>query len=243
MTFTYDGSDTPALDNISLTIPAGKVTALVGPSGAGKTTLADLIPRLYVPQQGRVLYDGVNGAEFDLFSLRSNMAFVSQDAAVFDDTVRGNLRFVKPEASEEEIWVALERAKAREFVEALPHGLDTFVGERGFILSGGQKQRLSMARALLQNTGVLILDEPTSALDSETEEDIKLAIDGIRSNTETTIVIIAHRLSTIRDADQIVVMMDGRIAEYGAHEDLMVSEEWYARVSGMQSSSAPVRSY
>lgn len=238
VTFTYQGGEHPALDDINLTIPAGKVTALVGSSGAGKTTMADIIPRLRVPQQGQVLYDGVDGAEFNLPSLRRGMAFVSQDAAILDDSVAENLRFARPDATEEQIWDALDRARAREFVESLPEGLQTRLGERGTMLSGGQKQRLSLARALLQDTGVLILDEPTSALDSETEKDIQKAIDALRKAGGKTIVIIAHRLSTIRHADQIVVMSQGRVMEQGTHEELMVSEDWYARVSGMQSADA-----
>ncbi len=237
VSFAYPGAEAQALTDVSLDIPAGKVTALVGPSGAGKTTLADLIPRLRVPQSGRMLYDGVDGAEYDLASLRRGMAFVSQDAAILDDTVAANLRFARPDADEDAIWLALERARAAEFVRSLPEGLDTRLGERGTRLSGGQKQRLSLARALLQGTGVLILDEPTSALDSETERDIQRAIDGLREAGGTTIVIIAHRLSTIRGADQIAVLTDGRVTEQGSHAELLVSEEWYSRVSGMQSAS------
>lgn len=235
--FRYAGADDAALMDVTLDIPAGKVTALVGPSGAGKTTLADLLPRLRVPQSGRVLYDGVDGAEFNLPSLRLGMAFVSQDAAILDDTVAANLRFSRPDADEAAIWNALERARAKEFVQSLPDGLQTRLGERGTRLSGGQKQRLSLARALLQGTGVLILDEPTSALDSETERDIQRAIDELRATGRATIVIIAHRLSTIRGADQIVVLEGGRVTEHGSHADLMVSEDWYSRVSGMQSAA------
>lgn len=235
VTFSYPGESGAALSGVDLAVPAGGITALVGPSGAGKTTLADLIPRLRAPQQGRVLYDGVDGTEFDTASLRRGMAYVSQDAAILDDTVSANMRFVRPGATDEEIWSALERARAKEFVAALPRGLETRLGERGTRLSGGQKQRLSLARALLQDVGVLILDEPTSALDSETERDIQQAIDDLRTGGETTVIIIAHRLSTIRGADRIVVLEGGRIVEQGTHEELMVSEDWYSRISGMQS--------
>ncbi len=235
VTFSYKGAQRPTLTGVNLEIPSGGITALVGPSGAGKTTLAELIPRLRVPQRGRVLYDGVAGERYDLRSLRSGMAFVSQDAAILDDTVAGNLRFVRPDATDDDLWDALSRARAGEFVTALPKGLETRLGERGVVLSGGQKQRLSLARALLQRTGVLILDEPTSALDSETERDIQQAIDDLRRRGEATVVIIAHRLSTIRGADRIVVLEGGSITEQGTHAELMVSEEWYSRVSGMQS--------
>ncbi len=232
--FSYPGAQTPTLHDLSLDIPAGKVTALVGPSGAGKTTLADMIPRLRIPQQGRILYDGMDGAEFDLASLRRGIAFVSQDAAVLDDTVAENLRFVRPDATEAQLWDALGRAQAADFVRSLDHGIETRLGERGTRLSGGQKQRLSLARALLQESSVLALDEPTSALDSETERDIQKALDDLRANGEVTIVIIAHRLSTIRNADQIVVLMEGKVVEQGNHQQLMISEDWYSRVSGIQ---------
>ena len=235
VSFTYPGVQTPALLDVDLEIPAGKVTAFVGPSGAGKTTLADVIPRLRVPQTGKVFYDGIEGAEFNLGSLRRCMAFVSQDAVVLDDTVAENLRFVRPEATEAELWDALSRAQAADFVRSLDRQLETRLGERGTRLSGGQKQRLSLARALLQDSTVLILDEPTSALDSETERDIQIALDNLRTTGNVTVIIIAHRLSTIRNADQIIVMKDGRVAEQGSHDDLIISEDWYARAAGMQS--------
>ena len=234
VTFAYPGRATPVLRDVTLLLPQGKVTALVGPSGAGKTTLADVITQLRHPQKGRVLYDDVDSSEFDLISFRRNIAFVSQDAVVFDDTVVANLRFVKPKASIKEIWAALDCAQAAQFVRELDQGLNTPLGERGVHLSGGQKQRLSLARALLQNSSVLILDEPTSALDSETEQGIKKALGDLRGQRKTTIVVIAHRLSTIRNADQIVVMKEGRVIEQGTHEQLVISEEWYAKVSGIQ---------
>lgn len=234
VSFTYPAAQTPALIDVDLEIPAGKVTALVGPSGAGKTTLADIIPRLRVPQTGKVLYDGIDGAEFDLGSLRRCMAFVSQDTIVLDDSVAQNLRFVRPEATEAELWDALSRAKAADFVRSLDQQLETRLGERGTRLSGGQKQRLSLARALLQKSTVLILDEPTSALDSETERDIQIALDNLRTSGNVTIVIIAHRLSTIRNADQIVVLKDGRVAEQGSHDELALNEDWYSKATYLQ---------
>jgi ABC-type multidrug transport system fused ATPase/permease subunit len=234
VSLSHPGSQIYALQDISLEIPAGRVTALVGPSGAGKSTLAELIPALRRPQDGRVLYDGQDGAEFDVASLRRRIAFVSQDAAILDDTVAENLRFVRPDATDDQLWNALDGAQAAGFVRAMDAGLQTILGERGTRLSGGQKQRLSLARALLQESSILVLDEPTSALDSETEEGIQRALAELRTQGHVTIVIVAHRLSTIRDADQIVVLMDGRIVEQGSHEQLMISEDWYARISGIQ---------
>lgn len=238
--FRHPGSRVAALQDICLDIPAGRVTALVGPSGAGKSTLAELIPGLRWPQQGRILYDGQDGAELDSASLRRRIAFVSQDAAILDETVAANLRFVRPEATDDQLWNALEQAQAAEFVRAMDAGLQTLLGERGTRLSGGQKQRLSLARALLQESDILVLDEPTSALDSETEEGIQKALAEIRTKGCATVVIIAHRLSTIRDADRIVVLMGGRIVEQGSHEQLVISEDWYARVSGMQINPVPL---
>ena len=237
LTYRYPGQEKSALTEINLTIPAHRVTALVGPSGAGKSTLVDLLPRLRKPETGTVLLDDTPLEEFTLSSLRRGMAFVSQDATILNDTVRANIAFARPEAGEDDVWHALEKARARDFVEALPQGIETVLGERGMRLSGGQKQRISLARAFVQNAPVLILDEPTSALDSETEKDIQAAIEGIRREGRITVVIIAHRLSTIREADNIVVVEQGRIVEQGSHQQLMISEEWYARVSGMQSAN------
>ncbi len=234
--FSYPGQAGPALSDISLTIPAGRITALVGPSGAGKSTLADLLPRLREPGAGAILFDGVEAKAYSLDSLRRGMAFVSQDTSILNDTVRANVAFARPEADEAEVRQALVKARALEFVESLPQGLETVLGERGAKLSGGQRQRISLARALLQKASILILDEPTSALDSETEKDIQAVINELRKTGETTIVIIAHRFSTIREADKIVVLRDGKIVEQGTHDELVISEHWYARVSGLQNS-------
>jgi ABC-type multidrug transport system fused ATPase/permease subunit len=235
VTFTYQGTKRPALSDVSLTIPTGKVTAIVGSSGAGKSTLVDIIARLRIPQHGSVVYNNLEGSKYSLSSLRRCIAFVSQDAAIMDDTVAENIRFAKQDASEEEIWEVLDQAQAAEFVKALPNGLTTNLGERGVKLSGGQKQRLSLARALLEKAPVLILDEPTSALDSETEIDIQKAIHQLRTSGDTTIIIIAHRLSTIHFSDMILVLKDGQLIEQGSHKELIISDEWYARVSNMQS--------
>jgi len=233
--FAYEEAGRPALSDITFTIPAGKITAIAGPSGAGKSTLADIIARLRVPQEGDIFYDNLEGSEYDLSSLRRGIAFVSQDATILNDTVAENLRFANFEATDEEIWEVLEKAKARKFVESLTGGLCASLGEHGIKLSGGQKQRLSLARALLQKASLLILDEPTSNLDSETEREIKQVIDELRCIGEATILIIAHRFSTIIDADKIVVLENGRIIEQGSHEKLMLSDKWYARISSMQS--------
>jgi subfamily B ATP-binding cassette protein MsbA len=234
VSFTYPETKTPAVNDVSITITKGMITALVGPSGSGKSTLADLIMCLRLPQEGRILYDGMPGIEFDLSSLRKCMAFVSQDAVIFNDTVAANLRFGRKEATDAELWDALEKSQATEFVKHMKDGLETFLGERGTRLSGGQKQRLSLARALVQRTSVMILDEPTSSLDSETEEAIQVALGKLRSELKMTILIIAHRLSTIRSADKIIVLRDGVVVEQGNHDQLMLSAEWYSRMIGAQ---------
>jgi ABC-type multidrug transport system fused ATPase/permease subunit len=234
VSFTYPETTAPAVNDVSIAITKGKVTALVGPSGSGKSTLADLIMCLRLPQEGKILYDGISGIEFDLCSLRKRMAFVSQDAVIFNDTVAANLRFGRKEATDEELWDALEKSQAAEFVKRLENGLETFLGERGTRLSGGQKQRLSLARALVQRTSVLILDEPTSSLDSETEQAVQAALEKLRSELTMTIIIIAHRLSTIRNSDNIIVLREGEVVEQGNHDQLMVSAEWYSRMVGAQ---------
>jgi subfamily B ATP-binding cassette protein MsbA len=238
--FHYPGTEANVLTNVSVSFSAGATTALVGPSGAGKSTMADLIPSLHAPTEGRILFDGIDSGEFDLASLRRGVAFVSQDAAILDDTVAENLRFVRPNATDAQLWDALDRAQAADFVKALELGLETRLGERGTRLSGGQKQRISLARALLQDASLLVLDEPTSALDADTERDIQQAMSVLRASGRVTVVVIAHSLSTIRDADQIIVMNGGRLVECGSHEELLVSEEWYSRVAGYQTESGVV---
>ena len=236
--FAYPGKEARVFDGLDLAIPAGAMTALVGPSGGGKSTLADLLAGLRRPQEGHILFDGVDGVEFDIASLRGSVAFVSQDAAMFNASVRENLLFTRPGACEDELWAALEKARAAEFVRDLPQGLDSLIGERGVQISGGQRQRLSLARALLEEAPILIMDEPTSALDSETEREIQLAVENMRRTTGLTIVVIAHRLSTVRSADKIAVVMDGRVVEEGAHEELMARGKWYRRLSVLQGDSA-----
>ncbi len=235
--FTYPGQGEPALSNINLFIPAGKMTALVGPSGAGKSTLVDLLPQLRIPQHGVIYFDDHRADDFETTSLRSSIAFVSQDIFIFNDTIFENISFANKDATKKEVWEVLEKAKATEFVNELPDGLETVLGERGVKLSGGQRQRISLARALMQKAPVLVLDEPTSALDSEVEKDIQEAINSLRKASNVTIIVIAHRLSTIREADRIVVIRSGRIIEEGTHNQLLISKEWYHKVSGMQTQS------
>ena len=234
LTFTYNGQSYPALSDINVVFKAGEMTALVGPSGAGKSTLVDLIARLRIPQKGEILFDGRPAESFELSSLRRAMAFVSQDAFMFNDTVLANITFAHLGVPEHKVWEILKKAGAEEFVKTLPEGLSTVLGERGVRLSGGQRQRLSLARAFMQNTAILVLDEPTSALDSEVEKDIHNAINLMRKERKVTIIVIAHRLSTIRGADKIIVLDGGRIVEMGTHDQLLVSKEWYYKVSGMQ---------
>lgn len=232
--FIYPEREEKALDGVTLEMPAGKFTALVGPSGSGKSTLVDLLPRMRRPVAGEVFLDGTPLAEFDLISLRRGIAFVSQDAAIMNDTVCNNIAFVKDGATSEDVEEALEKARAGDFVRSLPRGLDTVLGERGLRLSGGQRQRLSLARAFVKRAPIMVLDEPTSALDSEAERDIQKVLEEMRLEGETTVIIIAHRLSTIRNVDKIVVLSGGRVIEEGTHEELMSGKSWYAKINYLQ---------
>ena len=234
LTFIYPGQSRSALLNVNMFFPAGRMTAIVGPSGAGKSTLVDLLPRLKVPQKGEILVDDHPVDFYDLGSLRRSIAFVSQDAFIFNDSVFGNITFAQSETNEEEVWEVLEKAGGSEFVRELPNGLYTVLGERGVRLSGGQKQRLSLARALIQKAPVLILDEPTSSLDSESERYIQRAMHEIRATRNTTMITIAHRVSTIRSADQIIVLDKGKVVECGSHSELMHDDHWYAEMVNMQ---------
>jgi ATP-binding cassette subfamily B protein len=217
--FEYESGD-EVLKDISLEIEPGQTLALVGPTGAGKSTVASLVPRFYDPTRGRVLLDGDDISEMKLKALRDNVSMVLQDVFLFDGTVRENLRFGNEGATDEEIVAAAKAADAHEFIEAMPDGYDTRVGERGARLSGGQKQRLAIARAVLKDAPVLILDEATSAVDMKTEAGIQGALDELMR--DRTSIVIAHRLSTIRKADVIAVLENGRVAELGSHEELML---------------------
>ena len=221
------------LEEIAAEIPAGTRTALVGETGSGKTTLAYLVARLYEPERGAVSIDGVDIRDMTLQSLAATVGLVSQETYLFHASIRENLRFACPEASDEEIEDAARAAQIHELISSLPEGYDTPVGERGYRFSGGEKQRMAIARTVLRNPPVLILDEATSALDTETERAVQQALDEL-SRGRTTIAI-AHRLSTIRDADQILVLDRGRIVERGTHEELVqLGGRYAALLSGAE---------
>ncbi len=231
--FRYAGSSRPALNDINLTIAPGETVALVGSSGGGKTTLANMVPRFFSPDSGCILLDGHDISTLTLASLRANIALVSQEVALFNDTVAANIAYgVSAGASRDEIIAAAEAAHATEFINAMPQGLDTLIGENGVRLSGGQRQRLAIARTILKNAAVVILDEATSALDSESEKHVQAALESLMKGRTT--VVIAHRLSTIENADRIVVLDEGRIAETGSHSDLLAHGGIYSRLHQLQ---------
>jgi ATP-binding cassette subfamily B protein/subfamily B ATP-binding cassette protein MsbA len=236
VSFSYvDGQ--PVLEDINLDIPAGHVVALVGPTGVGKSTLASLIPRFYDVQKGVVTLDGHDIRDLSLNSLRRQISIVLQDVFLFHGTARDNILFGRPDATEREVVEAAMIANAHEFLDALPEGYETVIGERGVKLSGGQKQRLAIARAVLKDAPVLILDEATSAVDTQTELLIQEALE--RLMVGRTTLIIAHRLSTIRSADAIVVLEDSRITQMGTHEELIVQEGLYRQLNEVQNEIEP----
>ena len=224
--------DTASLKEISFTVNPGETIALVGPSGAGKTTVLQLLQRFYDPQEGKILVEGININKLHLSELRSEMGLVPQDPVIFSTTVGENIRLGQIEASEAEVEKAAELAAALSFIKDLPDGMQTYVGEKGIRLSGGQRQRIAIARALLHNPCILLLDEATSALDAENERLVQQAID--KAMADRTTLVIAHRLATVKRADRIIVLDDGKIDAIGNHEELLSSSELYARLAKLQ---------
>ncbi|OUS28966.1 lipid A export permease/ATP-binding protein MsbA [Thalassotalea sp. 42_200_T64] len=232
VSFNYQGSEKPALSNLSLTIEPGKTLALVGRSGSGKSTISALLLRFYNSNHGQVLIDNENILDYKLKDLRQQFAYVSQQVVLFNDTVANNIAYGKPDANREEIVAAAKAAHVLEFAENMADGLDTNIGDNGSMLSGGQRQRLAIARALLCDAPFLILDEATSALDTESERHIQDALNVLQQNR--TCVVIAHRLSTIESADSIVVMEQGKLIEQGSHQQLLAKEGAYAQLHAFQ---------
>lgn len=234
VSFHYSDDNTPVLSHVSFEIPAGKSVALVGPSGSGKTTICSLLPRFYDVTGGKVTIDGKDVRTLSLKSLRSQIGMVQQDVYLFSGTIRDNIAYGKPGASMDEIIEAAKRANIHDFIEELPDGYETFVGERGARLSGGQKQRISIARVFLKNPPILILDEATSALDTKAERAVQKGLEELMEGR--TSLIIAHRLSTIATVDRIVTLKEGRIDEVGSPAELATSGGIYAELLGLQNS-------
>jgi subfamily B ATP-binding cassette protein MsbA len=234
-TFAYILGE-PVLRDVSIDIPAGTVCALVGPSGAGKSTFASLVPRFYDVDAGAVRIDGIDVRDMRLADLRRNIAVVSQDPVLFNDTIYNNLLYGRMDATRDEVESAAKAAFAHEFILALPNGYETLAGERGTQLSGGQKQRIALARAFLRQAPILILDEATSALDSESEAFVQMALKNLMAGR--TVLIIAHRFSTIRDASMILVFQDARIVAHGSHDSLYESSALYKSLYDRQRTAA-----
>ncbi|AFY44247.1 ATP-binding cassette domain-containing protein [Nostoc sp. PCC 7107] len=237
ISFAYPGHEKLVLRDVDLFLPRGTTLALVGGSGAGKSTVADLLPRFYDPIAGSIHLDGTDLRKFDITSVRKRMGIVSQDTFLFNNSVKNNIAYGRPEATEDEIISAAKRANAYEFISKLPQGFETLIGDRGVMLSGGQRQRLAIARALLQNPEILILDEATSALDTVSERLVQEALDDL--SRDRTTLVIAHRLSTVQKADQIAVLDQGRVVEVGTHVELLQKGGYYSRLYTMQFGDRP----
>ena len=235
VTFGYE-SAVPVLKNISIDVYPGEMIGIVGHSGSGKSTLINLIMRLYDPAEGSIEFDGINAKDISQTSLRSQIGVVLQETHLFSGTVRDNIRYAKPGATNAEVIAAARAANAHDFIMALPQGYNTVVGERGYSLSGGERQRVAIARALIHNPKILILDEATAALDTETEKLIQDAIDGMTENR--TVFAIAHRLSTLRNADRLLVLDNGEVAECGTHAELLEQEGIYYKLVMAQARAA-----
>ena len=224
--FTYKSNpQNRVLQNVSVNFAGGKMTALVGHSGSGKSTLLNMIPRIYAPSDGGIFLDGQDISKFDLASLREQISIVDQNTTLFDDTVLNNIKYARPEASNEEVFKAAEHSMCAEFINNLENGYETMIGENGVKLSGGEKQRLSIARAFLKKSKIILLDEATSSLDSKTEEKIQKALDQLILNKTT--IVIAHRLSTILNSDKIYVVDSGKIIDSGKHDELLIQSKVY----------------
>jgi ATP-binding cassette subfamily B (MDR/TAP) protein 8 len=233
--FSYPSRpDVRVLDDFSLRVDSGHVVAIVGPSGSGKSTLSALLSRLYDVEQGAVTIDGVDVRDLEPESLHEVVGIVSQQPTLFSCSVRDNIRYGKPDATDLEVQEAARAANAHDFISAFPKGYDTELGERGVLLSGGQRQRLAIARVILRDPALLILDEATSALDNESERYVQEALDKLMATKKRTTIVIAHRLSTVRNADSIVVLSKGRVVERGSHNQLMAANGVYARLYNMQ---------
>lgn len=234
VSFSYDG-EKKALDDFSLDVPAGRVVAIVGPSGAGKTTIANLLPRFYDATEGAITVDGIDVRDVTFQSLREQIGVVPQETMLFNATIKDNILYGRLDGTDEEVYAAAKAANALEFIERLPEGMDTLVGERGSSLSGGQRQRIAIARAILKNPKILILDEATSALDTESEKLVQEALERLMQGR--TAFVIAHRLSTIKNADQIVVLREGKLVEFGTHDELVAAGGLYQHLYSVQFAS------